>query len=158
MPHANAIPFIDAFDPPSYVQVATPQTTVIQGVFARTDAFITDYTSVAFTMAFLRRLVFYYQFDRETFYGVDHNWREGYFDYERDGFGPVALSGSQLMSHIHQYFAQGTKLDPVYLARMERAIPDRDSKSCERTFQGILDIRRPFAGVGGPDSRSGPSA
>jgi CDP-glycerol glycerophosphotransferase (TagB/SpsB family) len=146
MPHPNAIPFIDAFDPPSYVKVATPQTTVIQGVFVRTDAFITDYTSVAFTMAFLRRIVFYYQFDRETYYGGDHNWREGYFDYERDGFGPVAFSEGQLMGQIRQYFGQRTKLDPVYLARMERAIPDRDSKSCERVFQTLLDVRQPLAG------------
>ena len=144
MPHPNAVPFVKAFQLPSHVRIITASD--IRNAFCRTSVFITDYTSVAFTMAFLRRIVFYYQFDREAFYGGGHNWREGYFNYERDGFGPVATSEDQLMGDIRKYFDNGGRLDPEYLLRMERAMPERDSKSCERTFQSILDIRKPLAG------------
>jgi CDP-glycerol glycerophosphotransferase (TagB/SpsB family) len=148
MPHPDAVPFIEAFDPPAYVQIVTAENSVVREVLCRTSAFITDYTSVAFTMAFLRRMVFYFQFDRDTFYGGSHNWREGYFDYDRDGFGPVATSELQLMTHLRQYFVDKERIDPEYLSRMTRAIPDRDSESCARTFKNILDIRRPLAGRG----------
>jgi hypothetical protein len=146
MPHPNAVPFVEAFNLPAYVQIITAQTSDVRNTFCRTSVFITDYTSVAFTMAFLRRIVFYYQFDREAFYGGGHNWREGYFNYERDGFGPVATNEDQLMGDLRAHFAHGARLDPEYLSRMERAMPERDSRSCERTFQSILDIRKPLAG------------
>ena len=49
---------------------------------------VTDYSSVAFDFALLRKPVLYAQFDADTFY-LDHPWEPGYFDYGRDGFGPV---------------------------------------------------------------------
>ena len=147
MPHPNAAPYIDAFDLPTHVQVATAANSVVQQVFARSIGFVTDYTSVAFTMAFLRRQVFYYQFDRERFYSGDHNWRAGYFDYERDGFGPVALAEDELLVHLRRFFANDARPEPEYLARMERAVPDRDDQSCRRVFENILALRRPIQAV-----------
>jgi CDP-glycerol glycerophosphotransferase (TagB/SpsB family) len=146
LPHPNAVPFVQVFELPSYVKLISVETTDIRKTFCRTAAFITDYTSVAFSMAFLRKIVFYYQFDRAAFYGGGHNWREGYFNYERDGFGPVATDEDQLVRDIRTYFDNDAHLDPEYLSRIERAMPEHDSKSCERTFQSILDIRKPLAG------------
>ncbi|MCC6197884.1 MAG: CDP-glycerol glycerophosphotransferase family protein, partial [Burkholderiales bacterium] len=146
MPHPNAVPFIDAFAPPSHVEVLTAAGGAVQQAFAATQAFVTDYTSVAFSMAFLRRAVFYYQFDREEFYGGSHNWREGYFDYDRDGFGPVAFGEAELIGNLRRFLAQGARVHPLYLDRMIRAIPDQDMLACERSFHCILDTRRPRAG------------
>jgi hypothetical protein len=145
MPHANAAKYIEAFDPPSHVQVVMAETSHIQTTFARAAAFVTDYTSVAFTMAFLRRPVFYYQFDQERFYSGDHNWRLGYFDYERDGFGPVALSESDLMDGLRRYFGNGLKSEREYLLRMERAMPEQDELACHRVYASVLGLRAPFA-------------
>ena len=144
MPHANSVPFIKAFDPPAHIAVATSPETPIQKLFSRSVALVTDYTSVAFTMAFLRRTVFYYQFDRESFYGGNHNWREGYFNYERDGFGPVSFRQDELIGQIEQFLSNDAETDAGYLARMQNAIPEQDSNSCERVFDGIRNLSRPF--------------
>lgn len=145
MPHQNAVPYIQAFDPPSYVRIATSAGSKIQELFARTSGFITDYTSVAFTMAFLRRMVFYYQFDRDGFYHGDHNWREGYFNYEQDGFGPVTMNQEQLLDEVEGFLANNSQPAQEYLDRMTRAIPEVDDLSCQRVYDSILAMRQPFS-------------
>ena len=143
MPHANAVPYIAAFSLPPNIEVATADKTSIQKLFSRSIALVTDYTSVAFEFALLRRPVFYYQFDRATFYGGNHNWREGYFSYERDGFGPVSLVQDDLLMKIRDFLENGARPAPEYLARMEHAMPDVDGSSCERLFEEIMNIRKP---------------
>jgi hypothetical protein len=143
MPHANAVPYIAAFSLPPNIEVATADKTSIQKLFSRSIALVTDYTSVAFEFALLRRPVFYYQFDRATFYGGNHNWREGYFSYERDGFGPVSLVQDDLLMKIRDFLENGARPAPEYLARMEHAMPDVDGSSCKRLFEEIMNIRKP---------------
>lgn len=143
-PHMNSVPYIDAFSVPSHVEVATAEKTSFQELFARSTALVTDYTSVAFTFALLRRTVFYYQFDRESFYGGNHNWREGYFDYDRDGFGPVAFNEEDLINQVTRFLQSGAKTSPEYLARMERAMPEIDGRSCEWVFDCICNSNSPF--------------
>lgn len=142
LPHANAEPYIEAFDLPAEVEPATTSDGAVQQLFARTAAFITDYTSVAFDMALLRRPVFYYQFDRSAFYAGEHNWRAGYFDYDRDGFGPVATTEQELVADLTTYFDAGAKIGSEYLSRMQCAMPDTDAMACQRTFDSIVDQHR----------------
>lgn len=144
MPHTNAVPYLHLFDIPDEVEIFTKSDTRIQDLFVRSVAMITDYSSVAFEMAVLRRYVFYYQFDRSHFYSGDHNWREGYFDYDRDGFGPVAIQENELIAQIQKIFANDLAQNADYFERMERATPDQDGLSCERVFQAITGIKRPL--------------
>ena len=143
-PHMNSVPYIDAFSVPPYVDVAIAEKISIQQLFASSAALITDYTSVAFEFALLRRTVFYYQFDRESFYGGNHNWREGYFDYDRDGFGPVVFNEEDLINQVTQFVQNGAKTAAGYLGNMVRAIPEQDGCSCDRVFNCILDSNSPI--------------
>lgn len=139
MPHPNAVPYLDAFDLPGHVELAQNSTTSMQHMFARCAGFVTDYTSVAFEMAFLRRAVFYYQFDRDHFYSGGHNWRPGYFDFDRDGFGPVSDQEEGLLGHLEQYFSDQGQVQPQYLVRMQRAMPYRDDLACQRVYKKIIE-------------------
>ena len=89
-PHAAVAPFADAFAPPDYVEVidqlAEPS---LHPLFAKTALLVTDYSSVAFEIAYIEKPVIYYQFDAEQFYDGGHLGFGGYFDFARDGFGPV---------------------------------------------------------------------
>jgi hypothetical protein len=148
VPHSNLVPYLDAFELPPSIRVAREGAFSIQQRLARCCVFVTDYTSVAFDVALLRRAVLYYQFDRDRFYGGDHNWRPGYFDYVRDGFGPVAHDHDDLMRHLDDLVARGGEPAPVYRARMERALPDRGASACRQVFEAIVARDRPFRGRG----------
>lgn len=142
--HPGAAQYRHVFSAPASVEIGTPATVDFQRLLSRSIALVTDYTSVAFEFALLRRTVFYCQFDRESFYGGGHTGRQGYFCYERDGFGPVALNQNDLLMQIRRFLENGSRPGPEYLARMEHALPDADGHSCERVFQSIINIREPI--------------
>lgn len=145
MPHPDSAPFVDAFDAPAHVEVATKAATGIQPLFARSAAMVTDYSSVAFEMAFLRRPVVYFQFDRDTFFAGGHNWREGYFDFERDGFGPVTTAPDEVAQALDRLLAPDAAALAGYVERMERTLPDRNGGACRRVHEAVTGIRRRHA-------------
>ena len=73
-------------------------------------------------------------------------YRPGYFDYERDGFGPVCEEEDALLDTI-EAFLDGKPLDPIYRERAEKTFIFRDGKCCERVFDAILDLDRPATGA-----------
>ncbi len=145
VPHTNLVPYLSALRVPAHVEVLTKADIRIQPLLSRAALLISDYSSIVFEMAYLRRAVCYYQFDRGDFFSGGHNWRQGYFDVDRDGFGPVALTESALVQHIERILTNGTQPDADYLKRMERAIPNPDGMACQRVFDSILELRKPYS-------------
>ena len=91
LPHPNIQPILGQLDLPAHVKALTFAGTDVQELFARSRLLVTDYSSVAFNAAYIDRPTVYFQFDRERVLSGGHVGRAGYFDYERDGFGPVAI-------------------------------------------------------------------
>ena len=94
--------------------------------------------------AFLKKAVLYYQFDEATFFSGIHSYQKGYFDYRRDGFGPVVTEEDALFRELEAILQNEGKPAPMYLERMESTFPFRDGKNCERTYQAILDLDKPY--------------
>jgi hypothetical protein len=142
--HTNLVPVLQALHLPPEFRVFRAGVDRFQPVIAKTTAFVTDYTSVAFEFALLRRAVFYFQPDRERFYGGDHNWRPGYFDYDRDAFGPVARSADELVVQLVRSAQVGFLPESSFVARMQHALPDANEGACERVYKAILRMERAF--------------
>lgn len=142
MPHMNALPLLDLFAPPPCVEVIRVVDSSIQKVLAGSEVLVTDYSSIAFDFALLRRPIFYYQFDRDFFYGGGHNWRKGYFDYERDGFGPVASTENELLEALDEFYMSGGVVQ--YGNRMISAMPLNDEMACSRAFDSISALSERF--------------
>lgn len=145
MPHPGAVSFLAAFRIPADVSIITKKDMRIQDVFTRACALITDYSTVAFELAYLRRPIIYYQFDAERFFHHDHGLREGYFSYLRDGFGPVVTKESDVVMELEHVLANRCLPESKYLQRIDSALVDRDGEACERVFNSVVDIRIPRA-------------
>lgn len=104
--------------------------------FAKGALLITDYSSVAFDFAYLQKPVVYYQFDRERFFRK-HTYRQGYFDYEKDGLGEVCKSESILVKVILKYMESNCERKPKYSKRMDVLWEYRDG-FCERVYNKII--------------------
>jgi glycosyltransferase involved in cell wall biosynthesis/CDP-glycerol glycerophosphotransferase (TagB/SpsB family) len=109
----------------------------IQALFARARVVITDYSSMAFNAAYIDRPLVYFQFDRDRMFGGGHMGRSGYFEYERDGFGPVVLNAEDAIAAVTKAVANGPDPEPEYARRIAAAFPQRDGKCCERTANVI---------------------
>lgn len=114
--------------------------TAYRDVFAQSDLIVTDYSSVAFDFAYLRKPVVYYQADKDEFFSGAHTYEKGYFDYERDGFGEVEYTADSLVDRIIEYMETGCGLKTEYKARIDATFPFSDQENCRRVYEEIAKI------------------
>lgn len=87
-------------------------------LFRRGALLVTDYSSVAFDFAYLRKPVVYLQPDRDEFFG-GHLYKPGYYDYDQDGFGPVAFSVPELVDQLIELVSLDAEMQPEYRSRVD---------------------------------------
>lgn len=109
-------------------------------VFAESDLLVTDYSSVAFDFAYLRKPVIYYQMDKDEFFSGAHTYEKGYFDYEKDGFGEVEYSVEALVDRIIEYMKNDCSLKEMYRERIDATFPFSDQNNCQRVYEEILRL------------------
>jgi hypothetical protein len=135
LPHPNIRPAASVFDLDRDVQVFEYADPDLHSYFARTAVMITDYSSMAFNAAYLERPVIYFQFDSEQVKAGGHLGREGYFDYERDGFGPVVETPEEVAAAVESITAGS--LDCRYRDRIANTFPFRDGRCSHRVIEEI---------------------
>ena len=141
-PHANVQIYSHLFDIPEYIEVVTHDIGSIQPLFQKSALMITDYSSVAFEMAFLNKQVIYYQFDEEDFLSGIHTSKPNYFVYREDGFGPVVNEEHELISSLKKLLENGAEAIEPFASRIEKTFLYRDTENSKRVFDAILDIDR----------------
>ncbi|EFK9748261.1 capsular biosynthesis protein, partial [Campylobacter coli] len=134
-PHPNIIPYLKDFNIPSYVKIAN-QSESLQKLFCNSSLMITDYSSVAFEMAYLNKPVLYYQFDQEDFFS-SHTLQKGYFDYRKNGFGPVVEKEENLLKELENLLQDNCRVFGVYKDNIDSTFVFRDGRCCERIYKVI---------------------
>ncbi len=143
-PHPSIQEYMDEFTVPDFIKIYSYSEGNIQSVFQKTSILITDYSSVAFDVAYLNKAILYYQFDYdEVFSSGNHTYQKGYFDYNRDGFGAVAYNETELLAALKDLVDNQAKVPDLYQTRIDKTFQFRDSNNCERVYQAILDLDKP---------------
>ena len=141
-PHPNLADYIEDFKLSAHIETRDPrQPPSLQTSLKESAVLITDFSSIAFDMAYLDRPVLYYQFDRASIFSGGHLFDKGYFDYDRDGFGSVAFDEDALLDNLQTVLAG--REDPQYGRRRHDTFAFRDGKCCERVYQAILELSHP---------------
>lgn len=138
-PHPNAMTFISSFHLPETVKILDQDTTYRE-TFAISDLVLTDYSSAVFDFAYLRKPIVYYQGDRDEFFS-GHTYDEGYFNYERDGFGEVTYTLEDTVDLLISYMENDCKLKDKYRSRMDSFFPFNDQNCCKRTYDKIRAMK-----------------
>ena len=110
-----------------------------QEEFQKNALLITDFSSVAFDFAYLKKPVIYAQFDRDTFF-QGQVYDKGYFDYELDAFGPVCYDYEATVHTIIRYVENGCRLDKEYDERSSRFYRWFDHNNCRRVYEEIRSL------------------
>ena len=139
MPHPNIMPFLDIFKKNDQV-IFDGLEKNYRDIFNESALIITDYSSVAFDFAYLRKPVLYSQFDRDRFFEGEHSYTKGYFDYERDGFGEVCYDLETLVDTIIEYMENGCQLKDKYRERIDDFFAYNDKNNCQRVYEEILSM------------------
>ena len=100
---------------------------------------ITDYSSVFFDVAYMKKPMVFYQFDFEEFRAKHIS--EGYFSYRRHGMGPVVETQAELLEAIRAFNVDGQFVNTdFYLQRCDAFFPAHDNHNCERIYRAIKEI------------------
>lgn len=137
--HPNFVFALDRFRLGPHVRIV-PLGTRYRDVFAASDLILTDYSSVAFDFAYLKKPVIYFQPDYDEFYG--RQYVPGYFDYGRDGFGEVETDVSAAIDRLVEYIERGCAMKPEYARRVDSFFGFNDKDSCRRVYEAVLQAER----------------
>lgn len=107
--------------------------------FSKHRIVITDYSSIAHDYAYADSYVIYSQFDKEKFY-KNHVYKEGSFDYEKDGFGPVCYDYEKTVKLIVESIKKQCKMDKKYKERTNNYFKYFDNNNCERIYNEIKKL------------------
>lgn len=116
----------------SYAQIQTEYKYAEE--FLDSAIMVTDYSSVAFDFAILKKPLFYAQFDKEKFY--ETQWERGYFDYDEDGFGPVCSTYEETKDLLICLMNEPV-MDELYRSRVDSFFGPLDGRACERIVDAL---------------------
>lgn len=108
----------------------------VQTLLKESSALITDYSSIIFDFAYMKKPQLLYQFDENEFYG--RHYQHSYFDHRRDGFGEVCVEEEKLIKVLINICDSKFALSPTYKDRIEKFFELCDDNNSERIYQEIV--------------------
>jgi hypothetical protein len=139
-PHYEIQPYIKAFEIENKnIVIADFDHYDVQQLLYDSQLLITDYSSVFFDFAYMGKPVIYFQFDYEE-YRLNH-FKEGYFSYEQDGFGPVIKNEKNVINQIIGYIKNDFLVEKKYTDNRNRFFTLEPGKNCERVYDAIINIK-----------------
>ncbi len=138
LPHPNFQSHLDIFQQNEDVAFLGREVTY-RDIYAKSDLIVTDYSSVVFDFAYLRKPIVYTHFDAAEFFAGEHVYSKGYFDYERDGFGEVLYDLDATVAQIIDYMKHGCALKDVYRQRIDGFFAFNDQHNCQRVYDRLME-------------------
>lgn len=131
--HPEMYPYAEYFESEhEEVEVSTGEH--YQEFFNKSAVMITDYSTVAFDFAYLKKPLIYYQ------YADEYHYDKGYFDFEVLGFGDVIKTEEDLVDRIIEYIDSGCQMDEKYVNRVDSFFKFTDDKNNrKRVYEWILN-------------------
>ena len=138
-PHFEVQRFLSSFHTENArVQIAALGHADVQTLLMESAVMVSDFSSVQFDFAYMKKPMMYYQFDEKQYWGVHHD--VGYFDYRRDGFGPVVTDQQSLLQEIDHVLALDGAMTPAYAQRVDTIFDQVDDQNCARNYQAIMEL------------------
>jgi len=138
-PHAEMKKFIHLMNIPLFIEVENCNDISMQKIFKLSNILITDYSSVAFDMAILKKKIIYFQFDKKDFFKTNHIYKECYFDYKKDAFGKICTTLKELIDELDNQLENKT-IEEKYIKRINTFFKFQDLNNSKRVFTEIENI------------------
>lgn len=96
---------------------------------------ITDYSSVYFDIAYMRKPIVFYQFDEEEF--RRKHYQRGYLREENLGY--KCITQEELFEILYELLENGMTQDYRYIEYADKFFEMRDNKNCQRVYEAIVN-------------------
>ena len=137
-PHRDTQRFIDLFETDDpYLTVCDYDHFNVQELMKSSAFMITDFSSVQIDFAYMKKPLAYFHFDYDAY--TERHYHKGYYDYEKDGFGPVFHTEDELLGYVEQAASGGFVNDEKYLERHKAFFTLCDKDNCKRNYEAIRE-------------------
>lgn len=110
----------------------------VQKLLVSSAMLVTDYSSVFFDYGYMMKPMVFCQFDLNEY--REKHYKEGYFSYERDAFGPITYNIDDALAYVIKMLNNDLIMEEEYKKRAERFFIPHDNKNCERVYNAILRL------------------
>lgn len=110
----------------------------VQTLLMESALLVTDFSSIQFDFAYMQKPEIYYQFDEAQYWGTHHD--RGYFDYRKDGFGPVVTEQGELLAALETALAGQCAISEEMRGHILATFGTIDDRNCERNDQAIREL------------------
>lgn len=110
-----------------------------RSAFEKGNLLVTDYSSVAFDFAYMKKPIIYTQFDEKTFFS-EQVYDRGYFSYEKDGLGVVVYNEEETVEEIIRSIRTGYAMDKKYQKRVDEFYAYTDRNNSQRVYKAIKEM------------------
>ncbi len=137
-PHRNMQKFLSCFSTSSArIEIADWRKYDIQDVLKRAAVMVTDYSSVFFDFAYMRKPVIFYQFDESEF--RSKQYKKGYFDYHNTVLGEWCGDRESVIDRLKQKAKTGFEL--LTESAVREFFPLWDENNSQRIYDAIIDLK-----------------
>ena len=131
-PHPELTKYLDMFDRNDFVEIDLDSR--YQNIFNESSLMVTDYSSIFFDFAYLKKPLIYYQYGNDYHYDAEN----GYFNYKNNGFGSVFDSEDELVDKIIEYIDNDCEMEDIYEKRVDEFFRYHDHDNSKRCYEWIL--------------------
>ncbi|MGL4388170.1 MAG: CDP-glycerol glycerophosphotransferase family protein [Brevinema sp.] len=127
----------------SLISIANPRKDDLQQFIEKSSLLVTDFSSIFFEFAYLKRPMIYFQFDEAEFRA--NHYQEGYFSYKRDGFGPIFDEIDDVIDKLEYYINNNFQMELEYLQKTEDHFVLYDDQNSKRNYEAIINFSKEVA-------------
>lgn len=132
-PHNQMQPFLSMFQEKlPHITCASYEEYDVQQALMDSALLITDYSSIDFDFAYMKKPLIYFQPDQEEF--RERHYPEGHFKCETDGFGPVCKTVEDVVEQLILSHRQSFQMTEEYKKRVDEFFTFRDSENTKRNY------------------------
>lgn len=136
-PHRNMQRFLPCFNNlnlSSRIQIADPIKVDVQTAMKESTCLITDYSSVFFDFAYMKKPVIFFQFDEEEY--RTNQYKEGYFDYHDNTIGEWSDNKDDLLKILVMNVNNGFHAKENIIEYFEM----RDQNNSKRNYEAVKGL------------------
>jgi glycosyltransferase involved in cell wall biosynthesis/CDP-glycerol glycerophosphotransferase (TagB/SpsB family) len=111
--------------------------------FREGNIMVTDYSSVVFDFAYLKKPVVYAQFDAATMFAGQLYDKGDFFSDDTDGFGPVVHTYEDLVREVSGVVSSDCVMPRKYQNRVDAFFYKSDASNSKRVYDAIIDMDNP---------------
>lgn len=134
-PHRNMQKYLGYFKELNIVDgvsIVDPDRLTVQQALMQSACMITDYSSVFFDFAYMKKPVLFYQFDEEEF--RRKQYKQGYFDYHDNPLGKWSSELSECLKLLDEQLKNNCPQND----NIKEFFEVYDDKNCDRNYQAVI--------------------